>query len=284
MQIVRSSEELAQARESLRESGRLALVPTMGALHDGHLALIAEGKRQAERVVATIFVNPMQFDDPSDLKRYPRSEEADVAKLRDAGCDAVWLPRVEDIYPDGFATTINIAGASERWEGAHRPGHFNGVATVVAKLLISTLPNFAVFGEKDWQQLAVIRRLEKDLNIGVGIVGVPTVRDADGLALSSRNAYLSAADRQRAAALPRALEAAREAIQSGSAVDEALNAARRSLTEAGFATIDYVALVDSQSLEPLEFAKGEMRLLAAAKIGDTRLIDNLPVGTKSSPR
>lgn len=284
MQIVRSSEELAEGRESLRGLGRLALVPTMGALHAGHLALVAEAKRRADAVAASIFVNPAQFGPGEDLASYPRREAEDLAMLEAAGCDLVWLPRVEDIYPGGFATMVTVAGVSERWEGEARPGHFAGVATVVAKLLLAVGPDLALFGEKDFQQLAVIKRMVADLAIPVEIAGVATVREADGLALSSRNVYLSADERTRAAALPRALEAAREAIENGSAVDQTLNEARRSLSEAGFSGVDYLALVDSDTLEPLTALAGEMRLLAAAIIGGTRLIDNLPLRTKSPPR
>ncbi len=284
MQIVRSSAELAQGRAQLRARGSVALVPTMGALHAGHMALIAEAKRRADQVAATIFVNPAQFGPAEDLASYPRREADDLAMLQEAGCDLLWLPGVADIYPDGFATTLSVGSVARRWEGEARPGHFDGVATVVAKLLIAVDPDVALFGEKDFQQLAVIRRLVADLGIPVEIAGVPTVREQDGLALSSRNAFLSVTDRARAAALPRALEAAREAIENGCLVDQALGDARRGLTEAGFAPIDYMALVDARSLEPLDSPHGEMRLLAAAKIGGTRLIDNLPVRMKSPAR
>ena len=284
MQIVRTSEELALARDVLRSAGRLALVPTMGALHDGHLALIAEARRRADRVAATIFVNPLQFNDPADLQRYPRDEARDLAALEVAGCDLVWLPTAKQIYPDGFATNVRVSGVSERWEGAARPGHFDGVATVVAKLLIGAEPTIALFGEKDFQQLQVIRRMVADLGIAVEIVGVPTVRDSDGLALSSRNAHLTPVERASAAALPRALTAARDAIENGSAVDHSLDQALQSLREAGFSTVDYLALVDARTLEPIAAPQGELRLIAAAKIGATRLIDNLPVRTKSAPR
>jgi len=201
VQTVRSSEELARAVAELRQSGTLALVPTMGALHDGHMALIDEAKRRAERVVATIFVNPTQFNDKDDLARYPRQEPEDVAKLKAAGCDLLWTPSVDDIYPAGFATSVHVSGISDRWEGEHRPGHFDGVATVVAKLLLSVHPDITFFGEKDFQQLAVIRRMATDLNLGVEIAGVSTVRDPDGLALSSRNALLSPSDREKAGRL-----------------------------------------------------------------------------------
>ena len=265
---------------------QFSLVPTMGALHDGHLALIAEGKRHSARVAATIFVNPLQFNLAADLDRYPRTEEADLAKLEAAGCDAVWLPTVEQIYPPGFATTVSVRGLSDRWEGEFRPGHFDGMATVVAKLLISTLPNFAIFGEKDWQQLAIVRQLERDLDIGVDIIGFQTVREADGLAMSSRNRLLSAEERAAAVALPQVLEEARAGIESGDhiLVSTLLAVARAKLAKAGFTKVDYLALVDAITLEPLDHAKGEMRLIAAATIGGTRLIDNVRVETDTVSR
>jgi pantoate--beta-alanine ligase len=277
VQRVRAIGEVAKAAAALRRSGRVALVPTMGALHAGHLALIEEARRRADAVIASIFVNPKQFGAGEDLDRYPRREQVDAAMLEAAGCDLLWAPGGEDIYPPGFATRISVAGVSERWEGEARPGHFEGVATVVARLLSPVRPDLALFGEKDFQQLAVIRRMVRDLALGVQIVGVPTVRDADGLALSSRNAYLSDDERGRALALPRALRAAAEGIAGGVPVGEALGLARRSLSDAGFATIDYVALVDAGTLEPLNRPAGEMRLIAAATIGGTRLIDNVAV-------
>jgi pantoate--beta-alanine ligase len=277
VQTVRSSEELALGVARLKRRGTLALVPTMGALHAGHLALVAEAQRRADCVAATIFVNPMQFGAGEDLACYPRREAEDSAMLADAGCDLLWLPSVDDIYPPGFATRISVAGVSERWEGEARPGHFDGVATVVARLLLSVRPDIALFGEKDFQQLAVIRRMVADLAIPIEIVGVPTVREPDGLALSSRNAYLSADERARAVALPGALQAARAAIVAGTAVASALRDAKQALVDAGFLKIDYVALVDSTTLEPVEELQGDARLVAAAAIGTTRLIDNLPV-------
>ena len=278
MQIVRGVEELRAAVNNSRSSGaKLALVPTMGALHAGHLALIEAGKRHADRVAASIFVNPTQFAANEDLGKYPRQEGADAAMLEAAGCHLLWLPAVADVYPDGFATKVSVAGISDRWEGEARPGHFDGVATVVAKLLLAVAPDVAMFGDKDFQQLAVIRRMVADLNIAVEIVGVPTVRDADGLALSSRNAYLTDDERERALALPRALRTAAEAIQSGTKVEAALDEGRRSLRVAGFSKVDYFALVDANYLEPLDRPQGDMRLIAAATIGRTRLIDNLPV-------
>jgi pantoate--beta-alanine ligase len=275
VQIVRTSEELARARSDLK--GRLALVPTMGALHAGHIALVEEANRRGDAVAATIFVNPMQFAPGEDLERYPRRHEQDARMLEDAGCDLLWLPTVSDIYPEGFATIVTVSGVSERWEGEARPGHFNGVATVVAKLLLSVRPDVALFGEKDFQQLAVIRRMVADLAIPVEIAGVPTVREPDGLALSSRNAYLSADERRRAVAIPRALGEARQAIREGAPVPAALQRAKQALVDAGFLKIDYLALVDSATLDPLNRADGEMRLIGAAVIGTTRLIDNIPV-------
>jgi pantoate--beta-alanine ligase len=256
----------------------------MGALHAGHMALIAEAKQRADRVVATIFVNPLQFGADEDLDRYPRQEAVDAEMLEQAGCDLLWVPSGSDIYPEGFATTVSVRGLSERWEGEARPGHFDGVATVVARLLLAVKPDVALFGEKDFQQLAVVRRMAADLGLGVEIVGVPTVRDGDGLALSSRNAYLSAGDRKRAVALPQALAAARDAILSGEPVDAALATAKDAIRSGGFSSVDYVALVDAGSLEQLDARRGALRLVAAATIGGTRLIDNIAVETGHSPQ
>lgn len=275
MQIVRNSEELARARSAL--TGKVALVPTMGALHAGHIALVEEAQKRADKVVASIFVNPAQFGEGEDFGRYPRRETEDAQMLEAAGCDLLWAPSVGEIYADGFSTKINVSGVSERWEGEARPGHFDGVATVVAKLLTAVRPDVAVFGEKDLQQLAVIRRMVADLGLPVEIAGLPTVREADGLALSSRNAYLLPEERQQALALPRALAAARAAIKSGTPVFEVLHEARAALHDGGFSRVDYFALVDGATLEPLDEPKGEMRLIAAAVIGTTRLIDNIAI-------
>jgi len=278
VQTVRDIGKLQSALVALRAGGhRIALVPTMGALHAGHLALVEEARRQSDRVVASIFVNPLQFGEGEDLDHYPRQEKADARQLEEAGCDLLWVPTAEQMYPAGFSTNVSVAGLGRRWEGEARPGHFDGVATVVAKLLTTIRPEVAVFGEKDFQQLAIIRRLASDLNLGVQIVGVPIVRDEDGLALSSRNAYLSNDERARAVALPRSLQRAADEIEAGTPVRDALERSKQSLSDAGFATVDYVALVDSVTLEPLEKADGRMRLIAAATIGKTRLIDNLPV-------
>jgi pantoate--beta-alanine ligase len=277
VQTVRTSEELTAALRDLRADGSLALVPTMGALHAGHLALVAEAKRRADRVAATIFVNPAQFNDKADLARYPRREVEDAQLLEEAGCDLLWAPSVEDVYPTGFATTIHVAGLAARWEGEHRPGHFDGVATVVARLLLSVRPDVALFGEKDFQQLAVIRRMVADLAIPVEIAPVPTVRDADGLALSSRNALLGPAERTAAPALHRALATAAAAISAGGAPAAALEDAVATLAGAGFDPIDYVACVDGDTLEPLEAFRPGGRLIAAAFLGQVRLIDNILV-------
>jgi pantoate--beta-alanine ligase len=278
MQIIREMGDLASALKEWRDAGQaIALVPTMGALHAGHMALVDAARANAGRVVASIFVNPLQFGPSEDLDRYPRQEAEDARLLESHGCHLLWVPTADQLYPPGFATTVSVAGVSERWDGAARPGHFEGVATVVAKLFTAVRPDVAFFGEKDFQQLAVIRRMTTDLGLGVKIHGVETVRDADGLALSSRNAYLSNDERSRALALPRSLEEARTAILDGKPVEAALEEARRKLIDAGFSRIDYVALVDAATLEPVEAPDGELRLIAAAVIGSTRLIDNIRV-------
>jgi pantoate--beta-alanine ligase len=278
LQTIREARQLPAALIALRAGGKsLALVPTMGALHAGHLALVDEARRHADNVIATIFVNPLQFGANEDFGRYPRLEEKDEEMLAEAGCNLLWLPQPDEIYPTGFATTVSVKGLSDRWEGEARPGHFDGVATVVAKLLCAVRPDSAVFGEKDFQQLAVIRRMTQDLQLGVEILGMPTVRDADGLALSSRNAYLSTDERQRALALPNALNDAAASIRSDAPVSEVLANAVEQLKTAGFTKVDYVALVNALTLEPLDKAQGLMRLIAAATIGSTRLIDNISV-------
>ena len=273
--IVRSIAALRAGIAAFRPAC-IALVPTMGALHEGHLALIdAAREAGATRVVASIFVNPAQFGPSEDFDRYPRDEAADAMALAAAGCDLLFAPDVATIYPHGFATTVSVARIGNVLDGVARPRHFDGVATVVTKLLIAAGPDLAVFGEKDWQQLAVIRRLVLDLQLPVGIVGAPIVRDRDGLALSSRNAYLDVDERARAAALPRALIAARDAIVQGMSVAAALDAAQALLVAAGFLP-DYVTLV-GEELQPLTQPAPHARLLAAARIGATRLIDNLPL-------
>lgn len=276
MQTIRQLDALRDALASYRAAGHsVALVPTMGALHAGHMALVDAARRRANRVVVSIFVNPKQFGPNEDLARYPRREMQDARMLTEAGADILWMPPVEEMYPEGFATTVSVSGVSDILEGAHRAGHFDGVATVVAKLFGQVRPDVALFGEKDFQQLAVIRRMATDLDLGVEVVGVPTQRDDDGLALSSRNLYLDPDERQRAVALPRALGIAARTLEKGGAADEALSQARDMLAQARFET-DYIALVDAETLgDPVP--GHPMRLLAAARIGNTRLIDNVAV-------
>ncbi len=277
---VRTIVELRAAIAAFRAEGaRIALVPTMGALHAGHMALVEAAKRPGTKVVASIFVNPKQFGANEDLGRYPRKELADTRMLTEAGCDLLWMPPVEVVYPEGFATNVSVAGISEGLDGAARPGHFDGVATVVAKLFNQVTPDIAYFGEKDFQQLAVIRRMVADLDLPIEIAGVPTQRDDDGLALSSRNVYLDDAQRTKAVALPRALGVAARAIEKGGDPEAALAAARDTLTAAGF-DIDYVALVDAETLAEDPAPTRERRLLAAARMGSTRLIDNIAIPAK----
>ncbi|WP_342658243.1 pantoate--beta-alanine ligase [Sphingomonas carotinifaciens] len=277
MQVIRERDALAAAVAEYRSEGsRVVLVPTMGALHAGHVSLIEAAKRPGTKVVASIFVNPRQFGPNEDLGRYPRREMADIRMLTEAGCDAVWMPSVDTMYPDGFATTIHVSGVSEGFDGAARPGHFDGVATVVTKLFNQVRPDAAYFGEKDFQQIAVIRRMVADLDMGIEIVGVPTQREDDGLALSSRNIYLDADERAKAVALPRALGVAARAIARGEDVVAVLDDARTTLAAAGF-EVDYVALADAETLAVEPAADRPRRLLAAARMGSTRLIDNVPV-------
>lgn len=277
MQTVRTSEELTRALAELRGEGTLALVPTMGALHAGHMALVEAAKAHAAHIVTSIFVNPTQFGPNEDLAAYPRREAQDAAMLREAGVAALWAPTVEAMYPAGFATSIRVTGVTESLEGAMRPGHLDGVATVVAKLFGQVRPDIACFGEKDYQQLALIRRLVIDLDLGVEIVGVPTVRDPDGLALSSRNAYLSEDERAVALALPKTLQETVERLRAGHGVTGALAGAAQMIEAAGFDSVDYVELCDATTLAPLDRFDRPARLLAAARIGRTRLIDNFAV-------
>lgn len=283
MHTVNRLADLRAAVDSLRQRGDVALVPTMGALHEGHLALVREAKRNAPAVVVSIFVNPTQFGPNEDLAAYPRQLAEDSRLLEDEGVDLLWAPAVEEVYPAGFATTVSVAGVSEALEGASRPGHFAGVATVVAKLFGQVQPDLALFGEKDWQQLAVIRQMARDLDLArptaERILGVPTVREADGLAMSSRNRYLSAEDRARAAVLPTAMGKAVAAIAAGAEVGTVLEIAKAALLAGGFASIDYLVLADAETLGPLEHVGPQpARLFVAARIGRTRLIDNMPVG------
>ncbi len=287
LQIIHEKYALSRALAALRgDGGKVALVPTMGALHAGHLALVREALRHASHVVASIFVNPTQFGPGEDLERYPRRLEQDSSMLEAEGCALVWAPNASVMYPEGHTTHIHVGGVSEGLCGASRPGHFDGVATVVAKLFNQVRPDVALFGEKDYQQLAVIRRMAVDLDFPLEIVGVPTERDADGLALSSRNAYLSDQERISASALPAALAEAAQAIRSGSDIAETLQAARTRLSAAVFDPVEYVELRDSETLLPMARLDRPARLLAAARIGTTRLIDNIAVepGTPVPPQ
>jgi len=278
VQIFRDIRALNDGLAVLRaDGGQVAMVPTMGALHAGHMALVARARALADHVAVSIFVNPTQFGPHEDLAAYPRREAEDAALLEAAGVDILWAPGVETMYPQGFATGIHVAGVSEGLDGAARPGHFDGVATVVAKLFGQVRPDIACFGEKDYQQLAVIRRLAADLDLGVRIVGVPTERDVDGLALSSRNAYLDTDARARAVALPEMLVTAGEAIRAREDVSAILAWATRYLVDSGFDSVDYIALCDARTLAPMTMLDRPARLLAAARIGGTRLIDNIAV-------
>jgi pantoate--beta-alanine ligase len=278
VQIIREINALRRSVAELRRDGAsIALVPTMGALHSGHMALVREARRQADHVVASIFVNPTQFGANEDLGSYPRREAEDAAMLEAESCALVWSPDAATMYPEGHATAVIVSGVSDGLDGAARPGHFAGVATVVAKLFNQVQPDVALFGEKDFQQLAVIRRMAADLDLPVRIVGVATQRDPDGLALSSRNAYLSMDERLAARALPRALVEAAQAMRDGTGVVQALEEAKDKLARAGFGPIDYVELCDAETLRPLSALTRPGRLLAAAKLGRTRLIDNIEV-------
>lgn len=266
-----------QVRDWRANGERIALVPTMGALHAGHIALVRAARRRASRVMVSIFVNPTQFGPNEDLARYPRTLAEDLAKLRAARADLVYLPAVADIYPKGFCSTVNVDGPALGLESDFRPTHFAGVATVVAKLLVQAAPDLAMFGEKDYQQFKVVTRMARDLDLPVTIVGVPTVREPDGLALSSRNVYLSADDRRTAPVLYRALTEAASAIAGGEAVEAAVGRARRLVTESGFA-LDYLEARHAETLAPIAaLSEGPIRLLVAARIGATRLIDNVAV-------
>jgi pantoate--beta-alanine ligase len=274
--IVRGVADLRTRIRYWRDQGlAVALVPTMGALHDGHLSLVARALEEADRVVASVFVNPTQFGPNEDFDRYPRQEARDAALLAGAGCHLLFAPSVAEMYPDGFCTGVSVGGPSAGLCGAARPGHFDGVATVVTKLLLQVLPDLAVFGEKDYQQLAVIRRLVRDLDIPVRVIGGATLREADGLALSSRNAFLTPEQRAVAPALHRVLAEMVRGLVAGGAADDLADQARHALLAAGFDSVDYVELRDALSLAPLPRLDRPARVLAAARLGATRLIDNL---------
>jgi pantoate--beta-alanine ligase len=279
-QIVRSVADLRQQVAAWRASGqRVAMVPTMGALHEGHLSLVRLGLTRADRVVASIFVNPAQFAPHEDFDAYPRGEGRDADLLGEAGCDLIFAPDGAEMYPEGFATRVLVDGVSGPLEGEKRPQFFGGVATVVAKLLNQCGPDVALFGEKDYQQLLVIKRMARDLDLPVEIIGGPTVREADGLAMSSRNAYLSAEERQQARALPEAMNAAAAALQAGGRVEDVEGAAISSLASAGFGPVDYVQVHDGATMARLGPgpATPGARVFVAAWLGKTRLIDNRAV-------
>ncbi len=275
LDVVRSVADLRGRLRYWRDQGlSVAFIPTMGALHAGHLALIEAGLEIADRVVSSIFVNPTQFGPNEDLSRYPRQEDRDTQLLDSVGCSLLFAPAVEEMYPVGFSSTVHVEGVSDMLEGAFRPGHFNGVATVVLKLLLQCLPDYALFGEKDWQQLTVIRRMAQDLDLPVQIIGVPTVREDHGLALSSRNAYLSDKERAIAPMLYRVLCEIAMGVASGGNPEVLCRRGRETLLQSGFNEVDYLEVRDGETLLP---SANKGRVLVAARVGGTRLIDNVGV-------
>ena len=276
--ILRTRAELRARTQAWRAEGlRIAVVPTMGALHEGHLSLVRAALERAERVIVTLFVNPRQFNSAADLAAYPRTETSDAAKLAPLGAHLLYAPGVEEMYPPGFATTISVTGVSAGLCGAHRPGHFDGVATVVAKLLLQTDADLALFGEKDFQQLQVVRRLARDLDLRTTILGRPVVRETDGLALSSRNQRLSPEERALAPRLAEALRAAAARLEAGAALEPTLAEARKAIRAGGYREVEYLELRAEEDLAPLDAADRPARLLAAAWLGEVRLIDNVEV-------
>lgn len=276
--VVRRVGELRDRIAAWRQGGdTVGLVPTMGALHEGHLTLARRSRGECLRTVATLFVNPTQFGPGEDLAAYPRDEAGDCALLEAVGVDLLFAPGVAEMYPPGFATQVAVSGLTEHLCGPFRPGHFAGVATVVTKLLLQAAPDAAYFGEKDFQQLQVIRRLVRDLDIPVRIVGVPTVRERDGLAMSSRNRYLTPTERAVAGHLPRVLGDLARRLADGRPAAPELACAREALAQSGFTAVDYVELADSETLQPIDRFRSPARVFAAAHIGRTRLIDNMPV-------
>lgn len=276
--IVRTVEALRAHTRAWRAAGEvIGVVPTMGALHDGHLSLARAARRDCDRVITTIFVNPMQFNNPDDLLKYPRTEEADAALLATVPVDLIFAPAREEVYPDGFKTTVSVAGVSEPLEGRMRPGHFDGVATVVTKLFGMTMADRGYFGQKDWQQLQVVLRLVRDLNLAVQIVGCETIREPDGLAMSSRNVRLTPAGRARASVLYTAITAAAEDIRAGQSDRMAIREAAEAIRAAGFDRVEYIELRDAATLMPSDDPASPRRMLAAAWLDGVRLIDNIPV-------
>ncbi len=277
MFVARTEEELSGARTKLGRPVNIALVPTMGALHDGHLALIKAARDDASDVIASVFVNPLQFDQQTDLARYPVDQHRDLALLEEAGCAIAWLPSADAMYPGGHATVINVAGPAEGLEGAVRAGHFRGVATVVAILLGQTRPHAVYFGEKDWQQLQVIRRMVADLRFPVRVRSIPTVRATDGLALSSRNRFLGSSERALAPLFHASLTDAIIRIEAGQRVADSLTECRRVLSESGF-KVEYLSLTDGETLVAIDQAAAGARLLGAVRLGSVRLLDNVGIG------
>ena len=276
--IVRTKAELRSVVHTWRAAGEsVSVVPTMGALHEGHLSLVRAAREQSDRVIVTLFVNPKQFDDAGDLSDYPRTEEEDAAKLAPLGVDLLFAPAASEIYPQGFATKVSVSGVSEGLCGAARAGHFDGVATIVAKLFIQTAADLAFFGDKDFQQMQVVKRMARDLDIPVTVIACPTVREPDGLAMSSRNVQLSKEDRVRAPVLAQTLFAAAGRIEAGEPVATVLSQSVSALEKAGFDKVDYFELRAESGLRPLDSLIEPARLLAAAHLGETRLIDNVAV-------
>ena len=276
--IVRTVADLRAYTRAWRAAGEvIGVVPTMGALHDGHLSLARAARRDCDRVITTIFVNPMQFNNPDDLLKYPRTEEADAALLATVPVDLIFAPAPEEVYPEGFKTVVSVAGVSEPLEGRMRPGHFDGVATVVTKLFGMTLADRGYFGQKDWQQLQVVLRLVRDLNMAVQIVGCETIREADGLAMSSRNVRLTAAGRAKAGVLYAAITAAAEDIRAGQSDRMAIREAAEAIRAAGFERVEYIELRDAATLMPSDDPASPRRMLAAVWLDGVRLIDNIPV-------
>lgn len=277
-QVIRSSAELREKVAGWKRSGMLVgVVPTMGALHDGHLSLARAARAQSDRVIVTIFVNPMQFNAAEDLLKYPRDEARDLALLEAEGVDVLFAPDVTEVYPEGFETQVSVKGVSEPLEGAFRPGHFDGVATVVTKLFGMTQAGRAFFGEKDWQQLQVVQRLVLDLNIPIRIIGCPTIREEDGLAMSSRNVRLNPQERALAPALHRIMQDAAAALHAGNAMEPELEKARAAILAAGFKSIEYLELRSVDGLKPVASFEDGARMLFAGWLGDVRLIDNIAV-------
>jgi pantoate--beta-alanine ligase len=276
--IVRTLAELRATVAAWRkQDAKIAVMPTMGALHEGHLSLVRAALARADRVIVTLFVNPKQFNSAADLAAYPRTEDSDAAKLSPLGAHMLYAPNAEEIYPDGFATNVSVSGVSEGLCGAFRPGHFDGVATVVAKLFLQTQADLAFFGEKDFQQVHVVKRMAKDLDIPIEIVPCATVRETDGLAMSSRNIRLSPEDRATAPKLVEALRVAASRLRAGDAADLVLRDATKAIEAAGFARVEYLELRAAADLKPLTRADVPARLLVAAWLGDVRLIDNIEV-------